>query len=581
MAGLGSLVLELAANTARLQSDMGKAVSIAERSAKAMDRAFTLLGVGSFTALTKQVLQFGDDLNKASIKAGLGGKAISELAYAAKQADVDLGSLSNGLKFMQVNLSKAASGTKESNDTLKALGLTVEKLSNLSADAQFELIAQKISELVNPADKARAAVELFGKAGADLLPLFEKGAEGIRAAREEAQRVGASLSGDAIKALADADDSVKRLTQSFTGFAAVMISKVAPALSSFLDNLTAIATGDKIGKLREQIDFIKRNLEEGGGFLAVGYGDIGTGYFTAAEGAQKLLELQTKLARLTQQSEAGRRTKPGDDSKAIGFAAQAAAEANKKAAKESYDAWVEHIQNVYKLEQGLADSFRDVAKGAADDFERMSDAATERGLNKFVTETARAAEQAKNEFSAFGEEAARNIQDAFAQFLFDPFKDGLRGMLLGFVNIIRKMIAEALAADLLNKLFGSSSSGGGLAGVLGSIFGGLFGGGKSGGGGGGKYIPGFASGGSFEVGGQGGTDSQLVAFRATPGERVRVSTPGQSQGAAGMVFAPTTNINGVGLTAEQLAPILRRNTKETIQAFMQAMDRSGLRQPVF
>jgi tape measure domain-containing protein len=37
----------------------------------------------------------------------------------------------------------------------------------------------------------------------------------------------------------------------------------------------------------------------------------------------------------------------------------------------------------------------------------------------------------------------------------------------------------------------------------------------------------FATGGEFRVGGSGGTDSQMVAFRATPGEKVAVSTPQQ------------------------------------------------------
>jgi hypothetical protein len=38
---------------------------------------------------------------------------------------------------------------------------------------------------------------------------------------------------------------------------------------------------------------------------------------------------------------------------------------------------------------------------------------------------------------------------------------------------------------------------------------------------------GMATGGTFDVGGQGGTDTQLVQFMATPGERVNVTTPGQ------------------------------------------------------
>ncbi len=39
--------------------------------------------------------------------------------------------------------------------------------------------------------------------------------------------------------------------------------------------------------------------------------------------------------------------------------------------------------------------------------------------------------------------------------------------------------------------------------------------------------PGFMTGGSFMVGGSGGADSQMVAFRASPGERVSINTPTQ------------------------------------------------------
>ena len=45
-------------------------------------------------------------------------------------------------------------------------------------------------------------------------------------------------------------------------------------------------------------------------------------------------------------------------------------------------------------------------------------------------------------------------------------------------------------------------------------------------------LPMFAFGGDFTVGGTGGTDSQTVAFRATPGEKVTVTTPAQESKAA-------------------------------------------------
>lgn len=79
---------------------------------------------------------------------------------------------------------------------------------------------------------------------------------------------------------------------------------------------------------------------------------------------------------------------------------------------------------------------------------------------------------------SFGKKAAENIQDSFADFLFDPFDQGLDGMLKGFVDTVRRMIAEAQAAQLAKYLFGETAGGEGggfLGGILGSL-GGLFGG---------------------------------------------------------------------------------------------------------
>lgn len=61
---------------------------------------------------------------------------------------------------------------------------------------------------------------------------------------------------------------------------------------------------------------------------------------------------------------------------------------------------------------------------------------------------------------------------------------------------------------------------------------------------------GFASGGSFMVSGSGGTDSKLVAFRATPGERVQISTPGQqvSSGASQKSSPTSVYLRNVNVT---------------------------------
>lgn len=69
--------------------------------------------------------------------------------------------------------------------------------------------------------------------------------------------------------------------------------------------------------------------------------------------------------------------------------------------------------------------------------------------------------EATDQLSVFAEQAARNMQDAFADFLFDPFKDGLGGMLKGFADILRRMAAEAAAAKVFESLgqYGQQNSG--------------------------------------------------------------------------------------------------------------------------
>jgi hypothetical protein len=88
------------------------------------------------------------------------------------------------------------------------------------------------------------------------------------------------------------------------------------------------------------------------------------------------------------------------------------------------------------------------------------------------------------ELDEFGKQAARNLQTHFADFLFDPFDDGIKGMLQGFSETIRRMAAEATAASIFKKLFGEGE---GDAGWLGSIFKGLGGSGGGAGGGGGGW----------------------------------------------------------------------------------------------
>lgn len=78
---------------------------------------------------------------------------------------------------------------------------------------------------------------------------------------------------------------------------------------------------------------------------------------------------------------------------------------------------------------------------------------------------------------------------------------------------------------------------------------------------------GFATGGSFIVGGGGGTDSQLVAFKGTPGERVDVTPPGK--GGASTVIQQHISVQ-TGLPAQIQAAVQEAATAASLDAFRAA-----------
>jgi phage-related minor tail protein len=99
--------------------------------------------------------------------------------------------------------------------------------------------------------------------------------------------------------------------------------------------------------------------------------------------------------------------------------------------------------------------------------------------------------------------------------------------------VVTGIEAVAVASKLLADAFEIAKELAQQIGQIGSLIGEGLGFGDSGGGG----LLGFQSGGGFTVGGAGGPDSQLVAFNATPGERVEITTPSQAITIDGETFA--------------------------------------------
>lgn len=152
-----------------------------------------LTGIGSgivapLLMMANGAASSGDELSKMADRTGASVEALSELRHAAKQSDVAFDQLGSGLNKLQKNLAGR-------DDIFAALGLDIDRLLAMEPDQQFTAIAEAISRIPDPAARTAAAMEVFGKSGANLMPLMLGGAAGIEALRAEARRLGLQVSG--------------------------------------------------------------------------------------------------------------------------------------------------------------------------------------------------------------------------------------------------------------------------------------------------------------------------------------------------------------------------------------------------
>lgn len=608
---IGSLVIDLVANTANFSTQLNAVSKTVESTVAGIKSAFgSLAGVFSLAGiaeLTKDTLAFGDELLKASVKTGLGANAISELAFAAKQANIDLPELTTSIDKMEKSISQAVTGTATSKQAFDALGISLGTIKNLLPEQQFELIANQIAKLKDPADKTRAAIEIFGRAGADLLPLFEQGAAGIEAARQKAIDFGASLDSDTLKKLADANTSVRDLGASFSALATTLVAKVAPGIKGFFDSITDAVSGNSISLITKQIAMLQGQIDYASG--------DGSGANSPA-----IKELQGQMARAQIALDGAKLAKSINDTLAAGSALPNTAapgftpeikpiEFGPQAfkipldgIKDFYEKLDEETQTGFekvktdtaKLQAQLQVLLDDGVINVSEAFKREFGGDNSKDLANFFatnaaqieisikenadalkqtfadlsTESKLTSENLKRDFQAtaqFSVDVGKTIQDSFATAFDNIGKGGLSGLVKDFIDAFRKILDQALAFDLAKALgvtaaFQNQGSGS----ALGSIFSGigsLFGGSKGTDASTAATI-GFATGGAFKVGGTGGTDSQMVQFRASPDETVSITKPGQAAAAA-IHFSPVYQI-GSGVSRTDVISACAQTQKATI-----------------
>lgn len=215
---IASLIVEVGANVANLttsvekvQGSLGNMASFAQKAAGVLGAAFA---ASEISGAAQEVTAYAGHLDDMRKKAGITAEAVQELDFAAKQNGLSFDTVSSALAKMSKNILE---GGKASQEAISGLGLSVDTLKGMAPDQAFEAIAQKIAGIPDPMLRSKTAMDIFGKSGAELLPLLT---ENIGQLRQQARDAGLVMSNDLVAAgdrVGDTWDQMQARLQALKG----------------------------------------------------------------------------------------------------------------------------------------------------------------------------------------------------------------------------------------------------------------------------------------------------------------------------------------------------------------------------
>lgn len=588
-----SLTIDLNARLANIERDMGRAAQVAERQSQRMQASFakaghafaaigTAIGVGSFASFVKSSIDAADETAKLSQKLGISVEQLSGYKVAADLSGISIENFGTGVRQLSKHIA-------EQDPLLKKLGITAT-----NADDAMAQLADVFAALPDGAQKTAIAMNLMGKAGADMIPLLNGGGAALQDMVEKGRQLN-PITSEMAKQAEKFNDALTVFQAQAAGVGVSIATQLLPSMNALLERwndairlsqqhggfVSLILGGinptgdnaDNLRNVRREIEAINLQLKDADTPQGIIAGIDGPALRTRLANLQKLkaslLEIQRtqalalgapyadyKIAKtpradlpadLLKTGGAGKAAKDKLDTIDPFYAARTAAEKSAQAerianSQAEFDA-LDSLRNdqIAQDERAAAalGRMRDAQISILDPIQQYRDKLDEvqqlQDAGLFTPEQAAAAnlywqeqidaaagfgeamKKVASETDIFWENAIKGLQSSLADYLFDPFSDGVDGMLKGFGNVLKRMAAEAIAADITRSIFGSGGTGGSDQNLLGSV----------------ASLFGFANGGAFTVGGSGGTDSQLVAFKATPGEQVAIRTPAQQRNGGG------------------------------------------------
>lgn len=245
MADLAKYVVALEAQTAKYEAQLNRAnkklASFDKRQRKTLDTiraGFAALGglaaVRGLSRFVKSSIDAADRANKFSQQVGVSTETITGLELAAKLAGVTMRDVEVGMRRFGRAISDANAGLSTQLRAFKDLDVAFANSdgSMRSVDDALRDVADRFAVMEDGARKVARAQELFGRSGSLLIPMLNKGADGINEVIKVSRDLNLVWTQEAAAAAEDFNDRLALLGAVVQGAGNALAKEMLPGLNS-------------------------------------------------------------------------------------------------------------------------------------------------------------------------------------------------------------------------------------------------------------------------------------------------------------------------------------------------------------
>lgn len=184
-------------------------------------------------AMAKGAIDAADNMNDLSQKTGVSVESLSKFQQAANASGTSIEGVGAAMIKLNRNL---ATGNAGATEALTSLGLSATDASGKlkSTDAIMLEVADKFAKMPDGAGKTAAAMALFGKAGADMIPLLNGGSKAVT-------DMSATMTGAFAKGADNLNDKLAALQGKLLALGVQIGTALMPALNVIADLVMGLA----------------------------------------------------------------------------------------------------------------------------------------------------------------------------------------------------------------------------------------------------------------------------------------------------------------------------------------------------